>query len=203
MKGKYEAPVQKKNSKKGIALLLVLFLLVGCVIGTTLAWLMDSTDKITNTFTAGNIAIELTETADDFKMVPGEFIAKDPTVTVKAKSEACYVFVKIEESVALDDYISYSVDTSEGWAELAADTGIYWISQAALTGNGDVDATYTVLTGNQVQVLNTVEAADLEAVTNGTVDVELSFTAYAVQSEGFASAKAAWNATFGEGSPIA
>ena len=32
-------------------------------------------------------------------MIPGKTLAKDPMVTVEAGSEACYLFVKVEETM--------------------------------------------------------------------------------------------------------
>ena len=82
--------------KKTLALVLALTLLVAGVVGGTLAWLTDQTAEVKNTFTVGDINIGLTETTADYKMIPGNTIAKDPTVTVKANSEACWLFVKVE-----------------------------------------------------------------------------------------------------------
>ena len=49
--------------KKKITLTVTALALVICVaIGATLAWLVDKTDDVTNTFTYGNIDITLTET---------------------------------------------------------------------------------------------------------------------------------------------
>ena len=64
--------------KKTLALVLALTLLVAGVVGGTLAWLTDQTAEVKNTFTVGDINIGLTETTTDYKMVPGNTIAKDP-----------------------------------------------------------------------------------------------------------------------------
>lgn len=91
----------KKNSrKKLLVLLVVLMLLVGIAAGGTVAWLITQTEPIVNTFVKGDIDITLTEpnfvtnTEDGrYKAIPGDAITKDPTVTVKANSEDCYVRV--------------------------------------------------------------------------------------------------------------
>ena len=49
--------------KKSLALVLALAMIVVCVVGGTLAWLTDKTAPVTNTFTYGDIGIELTEDA--------------------------------------------------------------------------------------------------------------------------------------------
>ena len=96
--------------KKKIAVAVSLLLVVALSIGGTIAWLTDS-ETVTNTFTIGNVDITLKETdaqgnkvnAQSFKFVPGVTMAKDPTVTVEAGSEACYVFVKVDEVIGNDD----------------------------------------------------------------------------------------------------
>ena len=52
-------------------LALVLVVAVASV-GGTLAWLKASTDPVTNTFTVGDINIDLTETTgNNYKIIPG------------------------------------------------------------------------------------------------------------------------------------
>lgn len=75
--------------KKTFIIALCLALVVAFAAGGAIAWLTATTGTVTNTFTVGNIDIDLTETTTDYKMVPGNTIAKDPKVTVKAGSEAC------------------------------------------------------------------------------------------------------------------
>ena len=110
--------------KKTLALVLALTLLVAGVVGGTLAWLTDRTAEVKNTFTVGDINIGLTETTTDYKMVPGNTIAKDPTVTVKANSEACWLFVKVTKSENLDTFITYAI--AEGWTALPGVDGVYY-----------------------------------------------------------------------------
>ena len=80
--------------KKKVLSIVAVVLVLCCAIGGTLAWLTDRTNPVVNTFTVGDINIELKESENlNLKMVPGNTIAKDPKVTVKADSEACYLFV--------------------------------------------------------------------------------------------------------------
>lgn len=173
--------------KKKITLLLSLVLAVAIGIGGTLAWLTAKTDAVTNTFTVGNIDIALEETTTNYKMVPGQTIAKDPKVTVEGGSEACWLFVKITESGNLDDFISYTVDS--GWTLLDGQAGVYYREVAATTG----DVVYPVLTGNQVTVKDTVTKAMMDEITAQTASAPtLTFTAYAVQKEGVGTPTEAW-----------
>ena len=168
----------------------------------TLAYL-TSQDKVTNTFTIGQIEITLDEAPVDangkattgdrvktnsYKLIPGHNYDKDPTVHVQPGSEACYVFVKIEDGIAASEDATTIADqvTAKGWTALGTDyPGIYYKTQAAVTGNAvDLVVFKTFkLTGN----------ADVAQYENAQIVV----TAYAVQQDGFATAKAAWDATFG------
>lgn len=170
--------------KKTLALVLALTLLVAGVVGGTLAWLTDQTAEVKNTFTVGDINIGLTETTTDYKMVPGNTIAKDPTVTVKANSEACWLFVKVTESENLDTFITYAI--AEGWTALPGVDGVYYREVPASAA----DQTFSVLKGDAVTVNNTVTKAMLTA--KDFANPTLTFKAYAVQKDNVASASDAW-----------
>lgn len=166
--------------KKLLASVVAIALVACCVIGGTLAWLTDKTDPITNTFTVGNVDLTLTETTSDYKMVPGSTIAKDPTVTVTAGSEDCYVFVKVEKSANLDSFIDYSVDTTK-WTALDGVPGVYYRE----VSGAEIGTEISVLTNDQVTVKTSVTKNMMDAITEGTATKPtLTFTAYAVQSEG-------------------
>ena len=93
--------------KKGWLSVVALVLVLCCAVGGTLAWLTDTTDPVTNTFTVGDIDIDLTESDHlDLKMIPGRTITKDPKVTVKAGSEACWLFVKVQKSANFADFLT-------------------------------------------------------------------------------------------------
>ena len=145
--------------KRTMALLAAMLLIVGVVIGSTLAWLTAKTETVTNTFTTSDINIELKETkgtkTDDthysFKMIPGYTIEKDPKVTVKAGSEACFLFVKLEEENNFGDYMTYTVDRSK-WTLLEEGSNIYYQKVDAT----DADKSFEILNGNVVTVRDTV-----------------------------------------------
>ena len=170
--------------KKTLALVLALTLLVAGIVGGTLAWLTDQTAEVKNTFTVGDINIGLTETTADYKMVPGNTIAKDPTVTVKANSEACWLFVQVTESTNLKDFITYAI--AEGWTALPGVDGVYYREVPASAA----DQTFSVLAGDAVTVKSDVTRTMLE--TAKTDAPTLTFKAYAIQRDHFATADAAW-----------
>ena len=166
--------------KKTLALVLALTLLVAGVVGSTLAWLTDQTAEVKNTFTVGDINIGLTETTTDYKMVPGNTIAKDPTVTVKANSEACWLFVKVTESPDLKDFITYAI--AEGWTALPGVDGVYYREVPASAA----DQPFSVLKGDAVTVNSDVTKEMLTA--KDFANPTLTFKAYAVQKDNVASA---------------
>ena len=193
-----------KTKKLLIAAVCLVAILTTAVVGT-IAWLTDKTETVKNTFSPSNIDITLTETKGTgtlpnktFKMVPGTTIDKDPVVTVKAISEKCWLFVKIEKTNGFDNFMAYAVDSE--WTELATGSGIYYRQVAAsnadqpfsILGAGTVtvnDITCT-WTKNQVLVRPDVTESMMESLTDVTKYPTLIFTAYAIQQEGIADANA-------------
>lgn len=171
--------------KKKVLSIVAVVLVLCCAIGGTLAWLTDKTDPVVNTFTVGDINIELKETTTNYKMVPGNTISKDPKVTVQANSEACWLFVKVEKSSNFDSFMTY--DMADGWTALPGVTGVYYREVAATTAATD----FSVLKDNSVLVKDSVTKADLNALTRDTFPT-LTFTAYAVQKDNIATATDAW-----------
>lgn len=179
------------NTKKILALVMAAVLLVAVSVAGTVAYLYDVTSEVENVFTGSNVDIELAETKENFKMVPGSDIAKDPTITVIKGSEACYVFVKVEytpDKATFDQYMSYEIDSA--WTELTSasteNAKVYYCTQAAVTA----DTTITVLKDNKVTVKNDVTNAMMDAIENGKLT--MTFTAYAIQSENMDDAATAW-----------
>lgn len=89
--------------KKRIVTLALVVALVATCFGGTYAYLKD-TKAVKNTFTTGNVYIDLAETGtfNEFKLFPGDEITKDPTITLKAGSEAAYVAAKVTVSSNAD-----------------------------------------------------------------------------------------------------
>lgn len=171
--------------KKKVLSIVAVVLVLCCAIGGTLAWLTAQTNPVVNTFTVGDINIELTETTTNYKMVPGNTIEKDPKVTVKANSEACWLFVKVEKSSNFDSFMTYAM--ADGWTALPGVAGVYYREVAATTAATD----FSVLKDNSVLVKDSVTKADLNALTRDTFPT-LTFTAYAVQKDNVADAATAW-----------
>lgn len=188
--------MKRKVSKKTAALILSVSLLLGATLGGTLAWLTDKTEEVTNTFTVSNVGLELTETTEGYKMIPGLTIAKDPLVTVTAGSEDCWVFLKVMETENLDSFIEYKID-SNNWTPLTGENGdvvddVYYIKVTDITsarnikvlagGEYTVDATNVTYTWEANQVLTKPEVIEtmMDEITPET-EPKLTFTAYASQ----------------------
>ena len=172
--------------KKKVLSIVAVVLVLCCAIGGTLAWLTDKTDSVVNTFTVGDINIELTESENlNLKMVPGNTITKDPKVTVKDGSEACWLFVKVEKSANFDSFMTYEM--ADGWTALPDVTGVYYREVAATTAATD----FSVLKDNSVLVKDGVTKTMLNGLNEPTFPT-LTFTAYAVQKDNVTSAADAW-----------
>ena len=119
------------TTKKLVIAVIALSLALICAIGGTLAFLVAETKPVTNTFTYGEITISLWENVLDEngnvtdekdydgieygKIVPGDVVNKNPTVTVSNGSEPCYVYVLIENQ--LGDAASYDIK-EDVWEEI-------------------------------------------------------------------------------------
>lgn len=222
----------KYFDSKTIVLVLALILVFSSMIGTTYAWLAKQTDPVVNTFTYGDINIGLEETdteldndddptTNDYEMIPGNELVKDPKVIVKAESEESWLFVKLEKNGGniildgvtydFDDFIEYTIITDnpateaiEGWTQLTDADGkavegvFYREAPATITEAGVVgkDTEYGVITGDKVKVKDTVSKEMLNALDDPdaeeTTYPTLTITAYAVQKDNIKTAIEAW-----------
>lgn len=167
---------KRGNTSKSLVLILALVLVVGCVIGGTLAWLTAKSDPVKNMFTTSDIDITLEETTSDYKMIPGYAIKKDPKVTVIADSEECWLFVELKKSPNFDEYMTY--DIGEGWTkgdgtDIPADVVYRKVKK------GEIGTAFSVLKDDKVTVEETVTKDMMSDAKNDQPTLE--FTAYASQ----------------------
>lgn len=188
MKMKHVANRRRSVSSRAFIALLALVLVIGCVAGGTVAWLVATSDTVTNTFTYGDINITLAETTgEDYKIIPGKDIPKDPKVTVTAGSEACWLFVKVEETgTFVADKVTYAIDN--GWKALEGENGVYYRQVGSVTEN----TAFSVLEGDKITVLDTLTKDDIKDI--AASHPTLKITAYAVQKENIPDAATAWKA---------
>lgn len=194
-----------KTKSKALLLTLCAVLLVAASVLGTMAYL-TSQDKVTNTFTVGSVAITLDEIdvspdgrpvadagrvqANEYKLLPGHTYTKDPTVHVADNSEDCWVFVQVENGIATYEASGNTIAAqiaANGWTELDGVDNVYY-KQYVQGGEEDLKVfdSFTIA-GN----------ADAEEGWSDVNGATVTVTAYAVQKDGFDTAKAAWNATFG------
>ena len=188
---KHAANRRRGVSTRAFVALLALVLVIGCVAGGTVAWLVAKTDPVVNTFTYGDINITLTETKPvnrQAKIIPGTNIEKDPKVTVTAGSEDCWLFVKVVEehwpTATLEDgtrKVSYAI--ADGWTMVEGQTNVYYREVKAT----DTAREFPALSGNIVTVSDQLTKGDIKET-----QPKLTFTAYAVQKDGIDTAAAAW-----------
>ena len=204
------ASAQQVNKKSGgsaskiILLLLTAALIFGVAVGGTIAWLTASSETVVNTFTYGSIDIALEETdtemdSDDdpntntYEMFPGRSISKDPRLIVRAGNEACWLFVRIEESANFGDFMTYAV--ADGWTPLtdedgAAVPGVWYREQEE--DRSSLDKPIPVLKDDEVTVRDEVTKDMLHDLSESGAYPTMTFVAYAVQRESFDSAYEAW-----------
>lgn len=218
----------RRMSKRTLVLTLAAVLSVTGVTAGTLAWLVDETNKVVNTFTYGDVDIELDESVVDengypvdengdslydedgnplvdedgdgvsdippattnegneYNMVPGKTLTKDPKVTVAEGAEDCWVFVEVTESENFDDFMTYAI--AEGWTLLEGTDNVYYVAvDADEVAEGALEL--PVLENNEI----TVNADVTREMLQGLLEApSLSLQAYAVQREGIDSPAAAW-----------
>lgn len=201
--------MKNMNSRKVTLVLLSIILILCATIGGTLAWLMDTTDPVTNTFTVGKIEITLDEakvdedgnflkgttkvdtlaeadrvTANAYQVIPGKTYTKDPTLTVKKGNEACYLFVKFEEDGNPATYYEYTsmLTTANGWTPGDDTNGVpegVWFRTVPET---PADAAKdTVFYMLKDNLISVKETVTAETMTAAT-GASLKWTAYAVQT---------------------
>ena len=201
-----------KKAKKIVALLLCAVLLIGASVAGTLAFL-TSKATVTNSFTVGKVvlgedgkagldeakvdeygvAVTPAErvTENTYKLIPGHTYTKDPTVHVGANSEACWLFVKVENGIANieaatttgeDPYTNIADQiVANDWKKLDGETNIYY-KEAAKTGD----------TGADYVVFGNFRLATDAAVAN-YASAKITVTAYAIQMDGLTVTEA-WTA---------
>ena len=187
--------------KKKLMTVLALVLVIAMSVAGTIAFLTDTTDPITNTFTVGKVDITLTETfntdtngdqendAWQAQLIPGTTYTKDPVVTVTADSEDCWLFVKFEENGNPSTYLTYTsnLTLANGWTQgdgTNIPTNVWY---RAVAKDAAVKSFHLLL--------NDTVTIDSDAVTNENMNTaanaQLVYTAYACQSANM-SVEAAW-----------
>ena len=217
MSGKYTRSGKRSFGSKSVFLMLALVLVIGCTIGGTLAWLTAQTGDVENTFVAGQIGtLELEEEADQitttdghqFIVIPGVDITKDPKVTYTPTTEDgtvpvdAYVFVELtgigqnkwawnataaQYEIKSGNNVVLSFKIADGWTAVPNVSDVYYKTSTGTTGLTDDP----IIKDNKITVSHLITEDDVETV--ATAADKLTFTAYAIQQQGFDTVTAAWN----------
>ena len=197
-----------KTKRKALLLTFCAVLLVVASVLGTIAYL-TANDTVANTFTVGQVAINLDEAKvnpdgtpvanadrvkeNSYKLLPGHEYTKDPTVHVNAVSENSWIFVKVENGIAAyeantTDYKQIADQIAEnGWTALDGVANVYYKSYAQNATGADL----VVFKNFKVSdTANTVDGWD--NITEKSTKVIVN--AYAIQADGFETAKDAWDA---------
>ena len=131
--------------KKMLMAVVAIVLIVVISVSATFAYLTDEEDVL-NTFTVGDVQIELDETdvdlygekdgetrvkANEYKLLPGHSYIKDPVVTVKADSEDAYV----RALVTVSDVAKLAQAFGTGYV---ADDGVFLLQNLVTGWSNDV-----------------------------------------------------------------
>ena len=208
----------KSKKKVFVTVLCAVLLVVASVLGT-MAYL-TSQDTATNTFTVGDVEITLDEalvgadgkalTGDDaervkgnsYHIIPGGVYDKDPTVTVKADSEDCYVraLVTLTNYDAIYDLpstikISNVFDLNRNWEfinETVSEDGKTCTYELRYNSKVLKAADDTKLPAIFTKV--TIPGSLTNDQLSGLDRLKIDVVAQAIQADGFADADAAWDA---------
>lgn len=173
---------------KVLAVALCAVLLIVGSVAATVAYLSMSTETVEHTFTAGNINIYLNSLEPiDKTMMPGEDIEVNRTVTVKAGSEKCYLFVEINKQNGFDTFLTYTIDEEgEGWKPLEGKNDVYYI---VVEANASEDQTFNVF--DHFTAKADCTKAQYDEIPAASKPIA-TLTAYAVQFVSLDNAAAAW-----------
>ncbi len=207
-----------KTKKRAIAIVLAAVLLISAVVGGTIAYLTSyPTSAVVNTFTVGKVDIDLKEhklqddgsldtntevTNNSYSFMPGDTLPKDPYVTVKEGSEACWLFVRAIETAntyggggkpIIKFEVAEGTETTQ-WKQLSTEvtgenvSNIWYCSVPKANDN----TKYHILKDNQIKIASEITSDQAKAMT-GASTPKLSFRAAAVQSANVSTVQAAYN----------
>ena len=182
----------KTVNKKTVALCAALAALLLLTVPSTVSYLTASSGKVVNTFAAGAIQLTLNEakvdgngnsvedavrvTENNYSIVPGATLCKDPTVTVLEGSVECYVFLYVDNPLP-SQY--FTVNYSSDWLEVStSDTATLYVYKTTVDASEE-DVTLSAIF-TQIQVSSDLDDATIESLSGSKITVE----SYAVQVTG-------------------
>ena len=209
-----------KKSKVLITALCAVLLVIVSVLGT-LAYL-TSQDEVVNTFTVGKVNISLDEAAvnadgteiagadrvkeNNYHLIPGQTYIKDPTLTVKAKSEDSYVRMILTLNCADEFDAIYAPDKADLTTIFNGYDAVNWVYENVTRDTAKNTITYEfrykeIVTKSttdtkldalfdSITVPSAFDSKDMESIAN----LKITVIGQAIQATGFADADDAWAA---------
>ena len=209
-----------KKSKVLITVLCTVLLVATSVLGT-LAYL-TSQDEVVNTFTVGKVKISLDEAAvnadgteiagadrvkeNNYHLIPGQTYIKDPTLTVKAKSEDSYVRMILTLNCADEFDAIYAPDKADLTTIFNGYDAVNWVYENVTRDTAKNTITYEfrykeIVTKSttdtkldalfdSITVPSAFDSKDMESIAN----LKITVIGQAIQATGFADADDAWAA---------
>lgn len=146
--------------------------------GGTFAYLKEEAQEVVNEFNTNSVTVDITETANNYQIIPGTSQTKDPTVMVNATIPA-YVYVIVDDHT--EGLAGYEID--ERWTALGGEyPGVYWCE----VGGGEDPQAIPVLKDNKVTYDKALENSDmLDQDGRLKENITLTFRAKAIQKEPF------------------
>lgn len=209
-----------KNKRNLMRLGLVLGLIAAIALGTTLAWLVDTSDPISNVLLPGTTTADVGETGDfvdgegnpvSQPAIPGETYAKSPYATLKAGSIESWMYIEVEMPLALYNALDGTAagdygSINAGWtlirdnSDLTTHSVIYGYT-TPLDAYGDPNADPVVPGTDQTtsSLFNNIKFktdADIAAIYAGAASLAIDITAFSIQKEPFTSALNAYDTVY-------
>ena len=210
-----------KTKRKALLLTFCAVLLVVASVLGTIAYL-TANDKVTNTFTVGQVAIKLDEAKvnpdgslvegaarvkeNRYKLLPGHTYTKDPTVTVLKGSESSYIKMTVTFTKAKELDAIFAPNGAELTSIFKDYDPANWIAKGN-TENTDANTrTYEFWYKDAVGAPDADVALDalFDSITvPSTINndqlktiagMKITVNAYAIQADGFKTAEEAWAA---------
>ena len=172
--------LKNKINLSKVQIIILLFLgivFLGKITNGKYAWLSGKTKFLNSSFTYGDIKISIDDSNDsgDYEIMPGTKITKDTSVIVSAKSEDCWLYVKIDKSDNFDEFMTYEID--DGWNMLGNEKNVYYREVSKMSS----DQEFGVIKNNLINVKSELTKQMLGSISENYPT--LTVTAYAVQRD--------------------
>ena len=165
--------------KKTLTIALSMVLVAAIAVTGTLAFLTDKSEVLINKFTFGDTEVEIAEPKWDvalaengvdgaMKVVPGETVDKDPTVTVKG-SEEVYVYAYVNNALA--EHVTIGA-IGANWTAVDGLAGLYRYNTTVTPADGGTELEPLF---NTVTISDEITQEELETsnpFTDGTITVQ-------------------------------